>query len=108
MAAWYVHALPYIPDLVKLARPLFTRARPQDQAPEVVATQITELQDACSQNTDAIKTLATEMQNTINTLQVGADSLARELRWARTLSLVSAAVAVVAIGVAVFALAAGS
>ena len=41
MAAWFVHALPYLPDLVKLARPLFTRARPQEQAPEVVATQIT-------------------------------------------------------------------
>lgn len=29
MAAWFTHALPYIPDLIKLARPLFTRSKPQ-------------------------------------------------------------------------------
>lgn len=105
MAAWFAHALPYIPDLIKLARPLFTRSRPQDQVPEVVARQITELQDSAAQNTEAIKTLAIEMQNTINSLQVGAEALAQELRLVRILAIVCVTAAMLAVGLAAFALA---
>ena len=107
MAAWFTHALPYIPDLIKLAKPLFTRSRPQDQVPDVVARQITELQEIAAQNTDAIKTLAIEMQNTIDSLQSGAEALAQELRWLRTMVIVCVAAAVVAAGLAAFALAGG-
>lgn len=107
MAAWFAHALPYIPDLIKLARPLFTRSRPQDQVPEVVARQITELQEIAAQNTDAIKTLAIEMQNTINSLQAGAEVLAQELRWARMIAIVCVVAAILAVGLAAYALANG-
>lgn len=105
MAAWFTHALPYIPDLIKLAKPLFTRSRPQDQVPDVVARQITELQDSAAQNTDAIKTLAIEMQHTIDSLQSGADALARELRWLRTMVVVCVVAAVLAAAVAAWLLA---
>lgn len=105
MATWFAHALPYIPDLIKLAKPLFTRSKPQDQGPEIVARQISELQDSAAQNTDAIKTLAVEMQNTIDSLQAGADALVKELRWARTISVVSIVAAMIAVGLAAYALA---
>lgn len=108
MAAWFAHALPYIPDLIKLARPLFTRSKPQDQVPEVVARQITELQEIAAQNTDAIKTLAIEMQNTINSLQAGAEALTNELRLVRALALVCVIAAILAVGLAAFALANGA
>lgn len=107
MAAWFTHALPYIPDLIKLAKPLFTRSKPQDQVPEVVARQITELQEIAAQNTDAIKTLAIEIQNTIDSLQSGAEALARELRWLRAMVLVCVSAALLAVGVAAYALAGG-
>lgn len=108
MAAWFTHALPYIPDLIKLARPLFTRSRPQDQVPEVVARQITELQDIAAQNTEAIKTLAIEMQNTIDSLQAGAEALTQELRWMRMIAIVCLTAAILAVGLAAYALADGA
>jgi uncharacterized coiled-coil protein SlyX len=69
MAAWYALAASYLPDIIKLALPLFTRGRPQEKTPEVMAQQITELQSAALQNADSIKLMATEMQKTIEALQ---------------------------------------
>ena len=108
MAAWFTAALPFLPDVIKLATPLFTRSKPQDKVPDVVATQIAELQDIAAQNSDAIKTLAIEMQNTINSLQVGAQALAVELKLARTVSLVAVTAAVLAFSLAAYALAGGA
>lgn len=105
MAAWFTAALPFIPDVIKLARPLFTRSAPQDKVPDVVVTQISELQDVAAQNADAIKTLAVEMQNTIASLQVGAEALSKELRLARAVSTVAVTVAALAFALAAYALA---
>jgi hypothetical protein len=106
MAAWYALAAPYLPDIIKLALPLFTRAKPQE-SPEVMAQQITELQNAALQNADSIKLMATEMQKTIETLQVGAAQLDRRLRHAQMLAGGASIIAVLAFGVAVYALAGG-
>jgi len=108
MAAWFTAALPFIPDVIKLAKPLFTRSKPQDKVPDVVATQITELQDIAALNADAIKTLAIEMQNTINSLQVGAQALAKALKFARTVSIVAATTALLAFALAAYSLASGA
>jgi len=105
MAAWFTAALPFIPDVIKLARPLFTRSAPQDKVPDVVVTQISELQDVAAQNADAIKTLAVEMQSTITALKAGAEALSAELRFASTVSLVAMTVAVLAFALAAYALA---
>jgi hypothetical protein len=105
MAAWFTAALPFIPDVIKLATPLFTRSKPQDHVPEVVVTQITELQNASAQNTEALKTLASEMQKTIDTLQAGANALAKDLRAAKIVSLVAATTALLSFGLAAYALA---
>ena len=107
MAAWYALAAPYLPDIIKLALPLFTRARPQEKTPEVIAQQITELQNAALQNADSIKLMATEMQKTIETLQVGAALLDQRLQRAQMLAGGAAIIAVLAFGVAVYALAGG-
>lgn len=113
MAAWFTAALPFIPDVIKLATPYFTRKPPtQDPAPGLVAQQIVELQDVATQNADSIRMLAIEMQKTIETLQIGANSmsgqftaLSESLHRARTLAVVAATVAVVALAVAVAAIA---
>lgn len=104
MAAWYALAATYLPDIVKLALPLFTRDKSQDKGPEVVAQQITELQNAALQNADSIKLMATEMQKTIEALQVGATLLERRLQRAQLLASVACTIAVLAFGVAIYAL----
>ena len=105
MAAWFTAALPFIPDVIKLASPLFTRSKPQDHVPDIVVTQIAELQTASAQNTEALKVLAAEMQKTIDALQIGAEALARDLRMARIVSIVAGTVALLTFAVATYALA---
>ena len=107
MAAWFTAALPFIPDVIKLASPLFTRSKPQDHVPDIVVTQIAELQTASAQNTEALKALAAEMQKTIDALQIGAEALARDLRMARIVSIVAGTVALLSFAVAAYALASG-
>ena len=102
MAAWFTVAAPLIPEILRLARPYFTRAPQQASAPpsEVVAVQITELQDVAAQNAESIKVLAAEMQKTIATLQEASMTLEQRLRRAHRLSLVSLGVAGLALAVA--------
>ena len=63
-ATWIAIAAPYVPEIIKLARPLFTRTpvvadNTQQIRLDVVSEQITELQNAASQNADSIRKLAT-------------------------------------------------
>lgn len=105
MAAWYALAAPYLPEIIKLALPLFTRGtKAAEKSPEVVAQQIAELQNAALQNADSIKLIAKEMQQTIEVLQVGAAQLERRLQRAQLLATVAATIAVLAFGVAIYAL----
>lgn len=104
MAAWYALAAPYLPDIIKLALPLFTRGKAPEKSPEIVAQQIAELQNAALQNADSIKLIATEMQQTIDALQVGAAQLERRLQRAQLVATVAATTAALAFGVALYAL----
>jgi hypothetical protein len=105
MAGWLALAVPYIPEIIKIARPLFTRGNPQEKSAEVIAQQIAELQTAVIQNSESIKLLATEMQHTIEALQTGAAGLERKLERAGVLLIISTIISVLALGVAVYALA---
>jgi hypothetical protein len=105
MASWFAAALPYIPDLVSLARPMFTRAKSDDKSVDLVA-QINELQTVALQNTDAIKTLAVEMQRTIDALKVGSDTLTSELKSAKYICIASITVALLSFALAAYALSA--
>ena len=105
MAGWLALAVPYIPEIIKIARPLFTRGNPQEKSAEVIAQQIAELQTAVIQNSESIKLLATEMQHTIDALQTGAADLERKLDRAGVLLIISTIISVLALGVAAYALA---
>ena len=108
-ATWITLAAPYLPDIIKLARPLFTRTPPVDNTHQlrmdVIGEQIAELQDAATQNADSIRKLATDMQKTIEVLQVGADRAERQLRRSNQLVLVATTVAALAFLLAAYALA---
>jgi hypothetical protein len=104
MAAWFALAAPYLPDIIQLALPLFTRAKAQEKVPEVVVQQITELQNAATQNADSIKLLATEMQKTIDALQTGATLLEQKLQRTQLLAVVASTAAVLAFVIALYAL----
>jgi hypothetical protein len=105
MAGWLALAVPYIPEIIKIARPLFTRGNPQEKSAEVIVQQIAELQTAVIQNSESIKLLATEMQHTIEALQAGATELERKLDRAGILLIFSTIISVLALGVAAYALA---
>jgi hypothetical protein len=108
-ATWITLAAPYLPDIIKLARPLFTRTPQADNTQQlrmdVIGEQIAELQDAATQNADSIKKLATDMQKTIEVLQAGADQAERRLRRAGQLTLIATTVAILAFALAAYALA---
>lgn len=102
MSAWVGIVTSYLPEIVQLAKPLFTRARPQEKAPDVLEKQIVELQNAATLNAESINKLALDMQKTIDALQLGAAAAERRLQSAHTLAVVALTVAVLAFGVAVY------
>ena len=115
MAAWFTVVAPFLPDIIQMAKPMFTRDKGADKIPQ----QIKELQDAATQNADAVKQLAGEMQRTLASLQQGANqlettlatlqqrngALERELRRANLLSLVAVTAAALAFALSAYALA---
>lgn len=71
MAAWFTVVAPLLPELIRAARPMFTRSREPAQAPQ----QIRELQDAVDRNDLAIRTLAGEMEQTLSALKQASSQL---------------------------------
>ena len=109
-ATWITIAAPYVPEIIRLARPLFTRTPPQvDNSQQlridVIGAQIAELQDAATQNADSIRKLATDMQKTIEVLQLGADRAERRLQQSNRLVLIATTMAALAFALAAYALA---
>ena len=78
MSPWINIAVSYLPDILALTKPLFTRSKSAAPGPEVLEEQIGELQAAATQNAESIKQLAVDMQKTIDTVQAAAGQL--ELR----------------------------
>ncbi|HEY5851792.1 MAG TPA: hypothetical protein VIT62_13620 [Lysobacter sp.] len=115
MAAWFTVVAPLLPELIRAARPMFTRGKEPTQIPQ----QIRELQDAVDLNHQAIKTLAAEMEMTLTALKQASLELERtiaelrqrqavqEQRLMRTqmLAVVAATASVLAFAVAAYALA---
>ena len=105
MSAWFAIAAPYIPEIIKIARPLFTRNNPKEKSIEVVTQQIAELQTAAIQNAESIKLLATEMQRTIEVLQKVSAELEKKLDRARVVLIVTITISVLAFCVAIYSFA---
>lgn len=104
MAGWLAIAAPYISEIIKIAIPLFTRNSPKEKSLELVAQQIVELQTSAIQNAESIKIIASEMQRTIEALQIGAAKLEKRLELARMLLINSITISILALCVALFAL----
>lgn len=108
-ATWITIAASSLPEIIRMARPLFTRTPQADNSHQlrmdVIGEQIAELQDAATQNADSIKKLATDMQKTIEVLQAGADQAERRLRRASQLTSIATTVAILAFALAAYALA---
>jgi len=108
-ATWITIAASSLPEIIRMARPLFTRTPQVDNSHQlrmdVIGEQIAELQDAATQNADSIRKLATDMQKTIEVLQAGAEQAERRLRRASQLTLIATTVAILAFALAAYALA---
>ncbi len=108
-ATWITIAASSLPEIIRMARPLFTRTPQVDNSHQprmdLIDEQIAQLQDAATQNADSIKKLATDMQKTIEVLQVGADQAERRLHRASQLTLIATTVAILAFALAAYALA---
>lgn len=114
MASWFTVMAPLLPELIRAARPIFTRNAEPSQVPK----QIAELQDAVLHNDQAIKTVAAEMaqtlgaltrasqelENTLLGLRHAQSGLERRLRRANAVATIAATAAVLAFAVAAYAL----
>ena len=109
MAAWFTVVAPFLPDIIQMAKPMFTRARSPvaapDLTPDLVPRQITELQDAVAQNADAIRLLAEEMQKTLASLHQASVELDRKLASAHRLAAIAITAAALGFVLAAYALA---
>jgi hypothetical protein len=107
MAAWgpvIKVALPYLTQIVTAAIPAFTsKPPPTDRPDEVQNKQIAELQTAVTRNAESVKGLATQLKDTIEVIDQGANRLEHELTRMRQLVVAAIAIAVVSLGVAVAA-----
>lgn len=109
-ASWITIVAPYLPEIIRLARPMFTRTPVRDANTEklrldVLNEQIAELQNAATQNADSIKLLATDMQKTIELLQLGAERLERQTKRSERTALIAVTVAVLSFVLGALALA---
>ncbi len=97
MPAWLLPALkavlPHIGTIISAAAPVFTRKNAD-------AVAITELQCAASQNAANVKELAEQLQNTVAALEEAASIAEAKLRRALLLSVVSAVLSAIAVGIA--------
>ncbi|MFT4173118.1 MAG: hypothetical protein QM639_11200 [Rhodocyclaceae bacterium] len=96
MATWVLPALkavlPHVGTIISATLPVFTRKG--DGAQATLQQQITELQNAASQNTAYIKDLAAQLHSTVAALEQAAEAADTRLR--KVLALAFGAVAVAA------------
>jgi septal ring factor EnvC (AmiA/AmiB activator) len=107
MAAWlplFKASLPYITQIVSAALPAFTAKSGGDKQDETTAQQIAELQTAVTHNTEYLKTLARQLQDTIESVDAAAIRLQDELKFLRRIVASCAVLAATSLAVAIWAL----
>lgn len=97
-------ALPYITQIVSAAIPMFTAKTPEGKAEEVMPQQIRELQSAVTHNAEAVKGLALQFKEAIEGVDKAAAQLQQQIVFLKRLAMGTTVVALVALGVAVWAL----
>lgn len=85
--------------IVGVAKPLFTRNKPDSQPTEadLVGQQIAELQAASSGNAERIRDLAAQLKQVVTALDEAALAAAREREKARRLAIAAIAISVLSL-----------
>ena len=110
MPAWLLPAvkliLPHVTDIVKAAKPAFTRltGKPLEEQGELVQRQIAELQAAASQNATHVKELAEQLRLTVTALEQAAAAAEKRLKRVYALAFGAVLVSIAALGTALYAL----
>ncbi|WP_459614733.1 hypothetical protein [Bordetella sp. 2513F-2] len=95
-------SLPYLTQIVTTALPVFTRPAKAD---DVIGKQIAELQTAVTQNAESLHVMASKLQETIQGIDMAAQSLQAQMAGLKRLAGAAMVVALLALGVAVWAVA---
>jgi len=106
MAAWLPvikASLPYVTQIVTAAIPAFTSKPPNAPPDEIVPKQIEELQAAVTHNAEAVKSLATQLKDTLEVLEQSGRRLETELARQRRMTLFAVLIAVVSAVIAITA-----
>jgi len=107
MAAWLPvikASLPYVTQIVTAAIPAFTSKPPNATPDEIVPKQIEELQAAVTHNAEAVKSLATQLKDTLEVLEQSGRRLETELARQRRMTLLAVLIAVVSAAIAITAI----
>lgn len=107
MAAWgplIKTVLPYVADVIAVAIPAFTAKTDDKKNSEIIPEQISELQSAATQNAESVKTLAAQLKETIEGIDVAGLKIQQELLSLKRLCIISILVATVSIVAAIWAL----
>ena len=98
--------LPHVGNIVAAAKPAFTKkAGDAHERSALVQQQIAELQTAASENAGHVKELAEQLRLTVAALEQAAVETEKRIRRAYTLASGALVVAIVALGVGIYALA---
>jgi septal ring factor EnvC (AmiA/AmiB activator) len=100
MAAWIPAVkviLPYLTQIVAAAIPAFTKKADKTGTEDITRNQIAELQDAVTHNAEALKILATQLQQVINNIDSGISKIEKEIKAIKLLAIFSMALSIVAI-----------
>lgn len=95
--------LPYLAQIASAAIPALTRKADRSESDEVTRRQIAELQDAVTRNAESIRTLAAQMEKVVQDLDAASVRVQHAMQTARQLAVAALAVAVVAAGLALYA-----
>jgi len=96
-------ALPIVADVLKVAIPAFTSKTDDKKAGDIIPEQISELQSAATQNAESVKTLATQLKETIEGIDTAAVNLQQELIFLKRKFIFSMLVAAISFAFAVWA-----
>lgn len=95
--------LPHVAQIATIAIPAFTQKPEAAKVDPVVAKQIEELQSAATRNAESVHLLAEKLKQTIQGVEQGAEKIEREMAKLRSLLMISWAVSLGAVALAVLA-----
>jgi len=85
--------LPYVASVATSAIPAFTQRREGDKSIELMAQQISELQQAAGGNAESVKLLADQMQKALQVIELAAETNERRFRRLQLMGVLSLALA---------------